>query len=82
MPKVFINYPEGTFSASALDALAGEITTIGRECEKLPVAIFGFMPGNTAQARYTTAETREERRSLLWRPTLLQALWVLTPGKS
>ena len=36
MPKVFINYPEGTFSASALDALAGEITTIGRECEKLP----------------------------------------------
>jgi len=36
MPKVFINYPKGTFSASALDALAEEITTIGLECEKLP----------------------------------------------
>ena len=36
MPKVFINYPVGTFSASALDALAEEITTIGLECEKLP----------------------------------------------
>ena len=36
MPKVFINYPEGTFSAQALDALAEEITTIGLECEKLP----------------------------------------------
>ena len=36
MPKVFINYPQGTFSAQALDALAEEITTIGRECEKLP----------------------------------------------
>jgi len=36
MPKVFINYPKGTFSASELDALAEEITTIGLECEKLP----------------------------------------------
>ena len=36
MPKVFINYPVGTFSASALDALAEEITTVGLECEKLP----------------------------------------------
>ena len=36
MPKVFINYPEGTFSAHALEALAEDITTIGRECEKLP----------------------------------------------
>jgi phenylpyruvate tautomerase PptA (4-oxalocrotonate tautomerase family) len=36
MPKVFINYPEGTFSADALDALAEEITAIGLECEKLP----------------------------------------------
>ena len=36
MPKVFINYPKGTFSAHALDSLAEEITTIGLECEKLP----------------------------------------------
>ena len=36
MPKVFINYPQGTFSADALNALAEEITTIGRECEQLP----------------------------------------------
>ena len=36
MPKVFINYPKGTFSDDALDALADEITTAGRECEKLP----------------------------------------------
>ena len=36
MPKVFINYPEGTFYGHALDALAEEITTTGLECEKLP----------------------------------------------
>jgi phenylpyruvate tautomerase PptA (4-oxalocrotonate tautomerase family) len=36
MPKVFINYPEGTFTQGALDALAEEITTAGLECEKLP----------------------------------------------
>jgi phenylpyruvate tautomerase PptA (4-oxalocrotonate tautomerase family) len=36
MPKIFINYPEGTFSEHALDALAEEITTTGLECEKLP----------------------------------------------
>lgn len=36
MPKVFINYPEGTFSEQALAALAEEITTTGLECEKLP----------------------------------------------
>jgi phenylpyruvate tautomerase PptA (4-oxalocrotonate tautomerase family) len=36
MPKVFINYPKGTFSAQALDVLADEITTIGLQCEKLP----------------------------------------------
>ena len=36
MPKVFINYPEGTFSELALDALAEEITATGLECEKLP----------------------------------------------
>jgi phenylpyruvate tautomerase PptA (4-oxalocrotonate tautomerase family) len=36
MPKVFINYPEGTFSDAALDALAEELTTTGRECEMLP----------------------------------------------
>jgi phenylpyruvate tautomerase PptA (4-oxalocrotonate tautomerase family) len=36
VPKVFINYPEGTFTEGALDALAEEITTAGLECEKLP----------------------------------------------
>jgi phenylpyruvate tautomerase PptA (4-oxalocrotonate tautomerase family) len=36
MPKVFINYPEGTFTEAALDALAEEITTTGLECEKPP----------------------------------------------
>ena len=36
MPKVFINYPEGTFSDAALHALAEELTTTGRECERLP----------------------------------------------
>ena len=36
MPKVFINYPEGTFSEDALAALAEEITTTGLACEKLP----------------------------------------------
>jgi phenylpyruvate tautomerase PptA (4-oxalocrotonate tautomerase family) len=36
MPKVFINYPQGTFSEHALAALAEEITTTGLECEKLP----------------------------------------------
>jgi phenylpyruvate tautomerase PptA (4-oxalocrotonate tautomerase family) len=36
MPKVFIHYPEGTFSADALATLAEEITTVGLECEKLP----------------------------------------------
>ena len=36
MPKVFISYPEGTFSEGALDALAEEITTAGLACEKLP----------------------------------------------
>jgi phenylpyruvate tautomerase PptA (4-oxalocrotonate tautomerase family) len=36
MPKVFINYPNGTFSEQALSALAEEITTTGLECEKLP----------------------------------------------
>ena len=36
MPKVFMNYPAGTFSENALDALAEEITTTGLECEKLP----------------------------------------------
>lgn len=36
MPKVFINYPEGTFSDNALAALAEEITSAGLECEKLP----------------------------------------------
>jgi phenylpyruvate tautomerase PptA (4-oxalocrotonate tautomerase family) len=36
MPKVFINYPKGTFSEHALAALAEEITTTGMECEKLP----------------------------------------------
>jgi phenylpyruvate tautomerase PptA (4-oxalocrotonate tautomerase family) len=36
MPKIFISYPEGTFSESALTALAEEITTTGLECEKLP----------------------------------------------
>lgn len=36
MPKIFINYPKGTFSDEALDALAKDLTTTGRECEKLP----------------------------------------------
>jgi phenylpyruvate tautomerase PptA (4-oxalocrotonate tautomerase family) len=36
MPKVFLNYPNGTFSENALTALAEEITTAGLECEKLP----------------------------------------------
>ena len=36
MPKVFINYPNGTFSEQALGELAEEITTTGLECEKLP----------------------------------------------
>jgi phenylpyruvate tautomerase PptA (4-oxalocrotonate tautomerase family) len=36
MPKVFINYPKGTFSDPALAALAEEITTTALECEKLP----------------------------------------------
>ena len=36
MPKVFINYPEGTVSDDALAALAEEITITGLECEKLP----------------------------------------------
>jgi phenylpyruvate tautomerase PptA (4-oxalocrotonate tautomerase family) len=36
MPKVFINYPAGTFTEGALDALAEEITTTGLQCEKLP----------------------------------------------
>jgi phenylpyruvate tautomerase PptA (4-oxalocrotonate tautomerase family) len=36
MPKVFINYPKGTFSDDALDALVEEITTTGLQCEKLP----------------------------------------------
>ena len=36
MPKVFINYPQGTFSEEALANLAEEITTTGLECEKLP----------------------------------------------
>jgi phenylpyruvate tautomerase PptA (4-oxalocrotonate tautomerase family) len=36
MPKVFINYPNGTFLENALNALAEEITTAGLECEKLP----------------------------------------------
>ncbi len=36
MPKVFIHYPEGAFTHEALAALAAEITTTGRECEKLP----------------------------------------------
>jgi phenylpyruvate tautomerase PptA (4-oxalocrotonate tautomerase family) len=36
MPKIFINYPEGTFPENALDALAEEMTTTGLQCEKLP----------------------------------------------
>lgn len=36
MPKVFINYPAGTFSEQTLAALAKEITIAGMECEGLP----------------------------------------------
>ncbi len=36
MPKVFLHYPEHTFQAEALASLAGELTTIGLACEKLP----------------------------------------------
>jgi phenylpyruvate tautomerase PptA (4-oxalocrotonate tautomerase family) len=36
MPKIFINYPKGTFSDHALDALAEELTSAGLACEKLP----------------------------------------------
>jgi phenylpyruvate tautomerase PptA (4-oxalocrotonate tautomerase family) len=40
MPKIFMSYPTGTFSESALAALAEEITTTGLECEKLPDTLY------------------------------------------
>jgi phenylpyruvate tautomerase PptA (4-oxalocrotonate tautomerase family) len=36
MPKVYINYPEGTFPGNAMDSLADEITAYAPTLEKLP----------------------------------------------
>lgn len=36
MPKIFMSYPEGTFSKDAIDSLAEEITNGAPSIEKLP----------------------------------------------
>jgi len=40
MPLMYVNAPEGTFSDTARDALAEELTVIALESEKLPMAPF------------------------------------------
>ncbi|WP_432825180.1 heme-binding protein [Dactylosporangium sp. CA-092794] len=40
MPLIYVNSPVGTFSDSARDALAEELTVIALESEKLPMAPF------------------------------------------
>ena len=36
MPKLYINYPAGTFAENAIDSLAAEITAYAPSLEKLP----------------------------------------------
>jgi phenylpyruvate tautomerase PptA (4-oxalocrotonate tautomerase family) len=36
MPKIYINYPEGTFPKNAIDSLVDEITSSAPKFEKLP----------------------------------------------
>ena len=41
MPKLFLHYPQGTFTQSNLELLAQELTHIGLQCERMPETTYG-----------------------------------------